>query len=223
VNETTVITAGRRIRPVGRARTRGGLGTICTARLSTVALLAGLAAGLAVGWLVFPALLYTREPQPLQFSHAVHTGEAGMTCEGCHGFREDGSFAGIPALETCTGCHEEVLGETGAERILVERYVAAGVEIPWKVYARQPQNVHFPHAQHVVLAEIACPRCHGDHGESTSLPPYQENRISTYSRAIWGPRIAGGGPDVSDAMKMSDCSGCHVARGVHDSCVMCHR
>ncbi len=221
MNETTIITAGKRTRPA--ARTRGGLAAFCTARLGTFALLGGLVGGLALGWLVFPALLYTSEAQPLQFSHAVHTDEAGLTCEGCHGFRSDGSFAGIPAVATCAGCHEEPLGDTEAERILVTDYVAAGIEIPWLVYARQPQNVHFPHAQHVVLAEIACTRCHGTHGESTSLPPYQQNRISTYSRNIWGPRIAGGGPDVSDAMKMSDCSGCHAARGVHDSCVMCHK
>ena len=35
----------------------------------------GLAATLALGWLAFPAVLYEKVDQPLQFSHKVHTGE----------------------------------------------------------------------------------------------------------------------------------------------------
>ena len=83
--------------------------------------------------------------------------------------------------------------------------MAAGREIPWLVYARQPDNVYFSHAPHVKRAGIECRRCHGDHGLSATTPVYQFNRISTYSRNIWGPRIAGGGPNEWDSMKMSDC------------------
>ncbi|MBK9776275.1 MAG: hypothetical protein IPP62_07965 [bacterium] len=72
-------------------------------------------------------------------------------------------------------------------------------------------------------AGLECRRCHGDHGLSAATPVYQFNRISTYSRNIWGPRIAGGGPNEWDSMKMSDCVKCHAERGVRDHCLMCHK
>lgn len=183
----------------------------------------GLAAGLAAGWLALPALLYGRQEQPLGFSHQVHVESSGMTCEDCHAFADDGSFGGIPAIATCADCHAEPQGESEAERVLVEEYVAAGREIPWLVYSRQPDNVYFSHAPHVRRAGIECRRCHGDRGASAGAPPYEYNRISTYSRAIWGPRIQGGGPDKWDSMKMSACTKCHAERGVRDHCLMCHK
>ena len=183
----------------------------------------GLAAGLVAGWVALPALLYGRQEQPLTFNHRVHVEAAGMACEDCHGFAADGSFAGIPAVGSCADCHGEVQGETEAERRLVEEYVSEGREIPWLVYARQPDNVYFSHAPHVRRAGLECRRCHGDHGQSETTPTYQYNRISTYSRNIWGPRIAGGGPNEWDSMKMSDCVRCHAERGVRDHCLMCHK
>ena len=42
----------------------------------------GVLASLAIGWFAFPAILYRSEPQPMQFNHAIHTGEQnGMTCD----------------------------------------------------------------------------------------------------------------------------------------------
>ena len=197
------------------ARRRAVLGRLLTAL--------GLAAGLLAGWVALPAFLYGRQEQPLPFNHRVHAEAAAMSCEDCHGFGDDGSFAGIPRLAGCADCHSEAQGDTDAERRLVEDYVAPGREIPWLVYARQPDNVYFSHAPHVRRAAIECRRCHGDHGTSTTTPVYQFNRISTYSRNIWGPRIAGGGPNVWDSMKMSDCCRCHAERGVRDHCLMCHK
>lgn len=183
----------------------------------------GLAAGLLAGWVALPAFLYGRQEQPLPFDHQVHVESAGMGCEDCHGFADDGSFTGIPPLSSCAGCHGEVQGESEAERRLVEDYVATGREIPWLVHARQPDNVYFSHAPHVRRAGLECRRCHGDHGTSTTTRVYEYNRISTYSRDIWGPRIGGGGPDEWDSMKMSACVRCHAHSGVRDHCLMCHK
>lgn len=183
----------------------------------------GLAAGLVAGWVVLPAFLYGRQEQPLPFNHLIHAEAASMSCEDCHRFADDGSFTGIPATSSCADCHSEAQGDTDAERRLVDDYIAGGHEVPWLVYARQPDNVYFSHAPHVRRAGIECRRCHGDHGQSTVTPVYEFNRISTYSRNIWGPRIWGGGPDAWDSMKMSACVKCHAERGVKDHCLMCHK
>lgn len=184
----------------------------------------GLAATLALGWLAFPAVLYEKVDQPLQFSHNVHTGETvGLPCEECHSFREDGSFTGIPRLEKCAACHSQAVGTTTEEKMLVDEYVTPGREIPWLAYASQPQNAYFSHIRHVRMGEVACERCHGPHGTSDRLEPFHRNRITGESKAIWGTSLAGIKAGPWDGMKMDDCSRCHKERGVPESCLTCHK
>ncbi|MBM4167710.1 MAG: cytochrome c3 family protein [Ignavibacteria bacterium] len=186
--------------------------------------LAGLVGMLLIGWVFFPSLLYQKEPQPLQFSHAVHTGEAvGMTCDNCHTFTADVRSMAIPRLSNCKECHSEVLGESEAEKRLVDEFVAHDREIPWRTYSRQPDNVYFSHIQHVQIAEIECERCHGSHGKSETLTDRQINRISGYSRNIEGQIIPGLRFKAWDRMKMDDCSDCHDERGASNSCLKCHK
>ena len=190
----------------------------------TIMFLAGLVATLAFGWLGFPMALYEKIEQPMQFSHQTHTGEnVGLTCEDCHAFSTDGRFGGIPSVQKCAECHSEPLSTSSDEIKLVEEYVTPNREIPWLIYARQPQNAHFSHAQHVKLAEITCERCHGPHGNSEALRPFQRNRLSGYSRDIWGPSLAGIKSNPWEGMKMDDCSNCHAERGVQESCLDCHK
>jgi menaquinone reductase, multiheme cytochrome c subunit len=185
----------------------------------------GVLAAMAGGWVAVPRVLYRQIDQPLQFSHKVHTSEeVGLSCEDCHFLHADGRFSGIPPLENCAGCHAEVLGETPAEKRLVEEYVMTGREIPWLVYSRQPENARFTHAPHVTLAGIACERCHGPHGTSEILPPFQQNRLSTYSRGVEGYRLARLQVDEWErGMKMDVCSRCHRQNGVEQSCLTCHK
>lgn len=190
--------------------------------LTTFAL--GMGAALIGGWVLLPHALYQRIEQPMQFSHKTHTGDAvGLTCEDCHSLSEDGRFSGIPTLATCEPCHTELMGDSADEKTLVEEYVAKGREIPWLVYARQPANAWFPHAPHVARAKLACEECHGAHGSSETLRPFERNRLSTYSRDVepavfLASRRGGGRP-----MKMNDCSHCHEERGVRESCLTCHK
>ncbi|MBW2364925.1 MAG: cytochrome c3 family protein [Deltaproteobacteria bacterium] len=151
----------------------------------------GLVISLIIGWVIFPKLLYSQKKQPIDFNHELHNQEVDEGCISCHFFREDGSFAGVPKNEQCAGCHEEVLGESTDEAILVEEYIAKDKEIPWLIYSKQPDCVFFSHAAHVKMAEMGCKTCHGPIGKSTSLKMYEENRISGYSRDIWGKNISG--------------------------------
>jgi hypothetical protein len=63
----------------------------------------------------------------------------------------------------------------------------------------------------VKLAHLDCATCHGKQGQSDSLRPYQEDRISGYSRDIWR------------GMKMDDCVACHRSHGIETSCLDCHK
>jgi hypothetical protein len=194
-------------------------------RRTLVAFLCGLAPALAFGWVAFPELLYDSVPQPLQFSHKIHVGETvGLTCEDCHGFRADGTFIGIPGVSKCTECHSEPLGETAQEKKLVVEYVTPQRETPWRVYSRQPDNAHFPHAQHVKVAAIACALCHGSHGTTEVLRPHRTDRISGYSKDVAGSSFFALARKPGDGMQMSDCEACHAQRKSQaTACLDCHK
>jgi hypothetical protein len=191
----------------------------------------GLALSMVVGWAVFPKVLYSKKNQPFDFSHKLHNELVDQGCESCHFFREDGTFSGAPRLSQCIDCHEEINGESEDEAVFVEQYVARNREVPWRIYARQPDCVFFSHAAHVKGAELDCVTCHGHTGTSDSLRPYEENRITGYSRDIWGHSIGGFKHNTWDRMKMDDCAECHETAGIHDSsvqtgrdaCFVCHK
>jgi menaquinone reductase, multiheme cytochrome c subunit len=172
-----------------------------------------------IGWFIFPYALYEREAQPIQFNHKVHSETAGLTCDNCHALKDDGSFSGIPPLAKCEECHADVIGTSPHEKLLVENYIKPKRQIPWLSYAKQPQNVFFSHASHIKLANLPCSECHGAHGTSDSLPDYERDRITDYSRDIAGRSLFG----VQHGMKMDDCANCHKKHNVDNTCLKCHK
>jgi len=198
----------------------------------------GFVGALIVGWVIFPMVLYSQHPQPMNFNHALHmdpekvSGIEGDSeterCLFCHEFRSDGTFAGIPKLSKCTECHEDPsspLGQTPEEKEFMEKYVSSGKEIPWYSYYKQPDCVYFSHIAHVKMGKMECKTCHGNHGSLKVLPVYQQNRITGYSRNIWGYRISGLKKNTWDRMKMDDCAECHKKMGHenNNSCFVCHK
>jgi hypothetical protein len=199
---------------------------------------AGLIPALFIGWILFPVVLYSEQTQPVNFSHAIHTdpdimevieGDTDMErCGYCHKFREDGTFAGIPKLAICIDCHDSPefpLGETEEEQRFLNEYVADEKEPLWFSYSRQPDCVYFSHIAHVKMGEIACSTCHGPHQQSDELPIYQKNRLTGYSRDIYGRNILGYKANSWDRMKMNDCAECHTEKGYEENnaCFVCHK
>ena len=182
-----------------------------------IPLLLGTLAALGAGWAGFPHAINRSRLQPVSFSHKVHADKAGTKCEDCHAFRDDGTFAGIPTLEKCAGCHAAPMGTTAAEKAFIDQYVTPGREPQWADYARQPLNVFFSHGAHVKRGGMSCESCHGAVGASDSLRPYSEDRISGYSADIW--KVAG----TNHGMKMANCVDCHRANGMEHSCLDCHK
>ena len=172
----------------------------------------GFVVSLVVGWVVFPKLLYSKKEQPVDFNHVQHNELVDNGCQSCHFLRDDGTFSGIPKLRQCIDCHEEQQGESANEVKFVNEYVRKGIEVPWLVYARQPDCVFFSHAAHIQTAKMDCVTCHGPIGESESLKPYEENRITGYSRDIWGKNIAGFTRNPQKRMKMDVCANCHAGQ-----------
>ena len=210
--EEVAVDASEPVEPLKLAKDKKGAG-------ATIFLffIVGFVASLIVGWVVFPKLLYSKKKQPIDFNHALHVAEVEEGCESCHYFREDGSFSGIPTISHCIECHEDVNGEDPEEEKFVREYVQPGKEVPWLIYAKQPPCVFFSHAAHVKAAKMECITCHGPIGESTESRIYEENRLTGYSRDIWGKNISGlFNQNPWDRMKMNDCSDCHMKNLVSD-------
>lgn len=190
--------------------------------LDVLPLAMGFALALLAGWVVFPQLLYSRQEQPVAFSHATHLEKAGLVCQSCHRALPDGSFAGLPGLENCVECHSTPLGKSAEERRFIDEYIRPEKEIPWQSYAGQPAHVFFSHAAHSLercntchqFSQTAlCASCHADMSVSKDLPAYQENRITGYSR---------------ETMPMRACERCHALPGhtpttAANDCAVCHK
>jgi menaquinone reductase, multiheme cytochrome c subunit len=190
----------------------------------SIVFIAGFAAALAAGWLVFPRVLYTKQAQPFQFRHQTHAAKSGTSqCTDCHVLREDGEFAGIPSVESCATCHADPMGTSKDEAILVNNFVKQHRETPWLIYAKQPANVRFSHAIHTKRAKLECKACHGGQGETDSLRPYEVNRISGYSRDIWGDSISRLRHTDHPGMRMNDCVACHSQHNFEVGCLGCHQ
>ena len=186
--------------------------------------LAGTLAALGAGWIGFPHAIYKTRLQPVNFSHKVHADKAGAKCEDCHAFRDDGTFAGIPTLDKCAGCHAAPMGATAAEKAFIDQYVTPNREPDWADYARQPENVFFSHITHVKLGGLKCEQCHGDIGASDKLRPYKEDRVGGYSHDIWGRSLFESKQAApAPGMKMDDCVDCHHRQGLSHSCLDCHK
>jgi menaquinone reductase, multiheme cytochrome c subunit len=166
----------------------------------------GFIGALIMGWWVFPQVLWSERQQPINFDHPLHVEEVGMFCEDCHFYREDGTFSGLPTLESCTDCHMDVMDPDNPNDVrFIEEYVFPEREIPWLVYQKQPDNVYFSHIAHQAFE---CNECHPDVATMKQLPPLRQNRLSTYS---W------------DTMRMGDCERCHALNDVTNACFVCHK
>ena len=180
----------------------------------------GLIASVILGWLIWQPMLYAKKIQPFNFSHLAHTEEAGMSCDECHWYDDNGRFSGTPKAEHCLMCHtwsDRQNEDNEAETAFLEEFVTEDDELKkpleWYSYSKQPDCVYFSHIAHVEMGGIGCEECHGDHGQTAELRPFYQNRITRYSR------------DVYMEMKMNDCADCHTEYDVpeNNACFVCHK
>lgn len=183
----------------------------------------GLVVALVFGWWIFPELLFSRQEQPVQFSHETHLKDASLQCSACHHLRADGTFAGLPTTRDCAACHSQLLGKSKAERDFVDNYVKKGREVKWLTYQKQPDNVFFSHAVHSLATcnschdfseRELCSNCHVDVTQGKFPPVFRENRLSGYSQST---------------MKMWQCEQCHAnpshlgSTNASNACFVCHK
>lgn len=138
--------------------------------------------------------------QPINFSHVTHVQKNQMECQFCHWNVAKSSYAAIPEVETCMGCHNLILGVTDeqkAEIAKIKEYWEKGEAIPWEKVHVMPDHVRFNHKRHV-KAGVGCQECHGQIPEMEKV-----ERVSS--------------------MKMGWCLDCHREKGTSIDCYVCHK
>jgi len=110
-----------------------------------------------------------REPeQPVNFPHPKHAGPVsqgglGMNCLYCHFSSNKSPDPGMPAVNTCMGCHTVVLGKADSSKQQIAKltaYYNKKLPVPWVRIHKVPDYVQFPHMRHV-NAGVTCQSCHG--------------------------------------------------------------
>tara|TARA_B100000886_G_scaffold146031_1_gene99287 strand:+ start:679 stop:2013 length:1335 start_codon:yes stop_codon:yes gene_type:complete len=123
--------------------------------------------------------------QPIHYSHKIHAGANQIECKYCHSSARVSKHSGIPSLNVCMNCHQNIAEYNGEEDLengytkdfytkeIKKLYTAVGWDeenqrytgesqpVKWVRIHNLPDFVYFNHAQHVEVGEIACQKCHG--------------------------------------------------------------
>ncbi len=133
--------------------------------------------------------------QPVNYSHIIHVEKNHIECQYCHSGVNKSSFATIPSLETCMGCHTQVKTDSDEIKKLKEAWDAQK-PIEWEPVNNLPEHVQFNHQRHV-QAGVGCQNCHG-----------QVNQQEVVERV--------------SSLKMGFCISCHREYGASIDCGVCH-
>lgn len=98
--------------------------------------------------------------QPIAFSHKIHAGDNKIPCLYCHTYADRSPVSGIPAVETCMGCHK-ITAVAKPEVQKIHEYWNKKEPIRWKKIYDLPDFVYFSHKRHVKWG-VACEACHGE-------------------------------------------------------------
>lgn len=123
--------------------------------------------------------------QPIHYSHKIHAGVNQIECQYCHSSARISKHSGIPSLNVCMNCHENIAEYDGEEDLekgytkdfytneIKKLYKAVGWDenkriytgdvepVKWVRIHNLPDFVYFNHAQHVNVAGVECQTCHG--------------------------------------------------------------
>ena len=138
--------------------------------------------------------------QPVHYSHKIHAGDNQIECQYCHSSANKSKHSGIPSLNVCMNCHENIAEYNGDEDLekgytrdfytneIKKLYKAVGWDensqsytgetepVKWVRIHNLPDFVYFSHAQHVSVAGVDCQKCHGPVEEMEVL--YQHSPLT---------------------------------------------
>jgi len=146
----------------------------------------------------YPAFAQKSPTQPVPFSHALHV-SLKIDCQYCHADARRSTFAGVPSVKRCMGCHQIVASKDAELQKEVEKLRTFAKESRPVERVRLHKLagfVYFPHKRHVQTG-LACQQCHGE--------------VQTMTEVA---QVA--------PLTMGWCVSCHAERKGPLECVVCH-
>lgn len=146
-----------------------------------------------VGW--YRASELPPAPQPIAFPHPTHVLGLGLACGFCHETVDQARGAGVPAVEKCMSCHQQIARERPEVQKLI-RHWDEQTPIAWVRIHELPDFIYFSHKRHV-RAGVGCDSCHGPVAVMAEV-----RQVRT--------------------LNMGFCVACHVRSGASRDCAVCH-
>jgi hypothetical protein len=117
--------------------------------------------GAAAIWVRSPYMTQVNvvRDQPVPFSHDHHVSGLGIDCRYCHASVETSAFAGLPATETCMGCHSQIWKDSPLLEPVRSSF-RTGQPLAWTRVHDLPDFAYFNHSIHIAKG-IGCESCHG--------------------------------------------------------------
>jgi len=158
--------------------------------------------------------------QPIFFSHLIHAGSYRIDCQYCHPDARRSSYAGLPSVEKCMGCHKIIGAQDNPEIRKIHGYWERREPIRWVRIFRVPEFTFFAHKPHV-QAGVDCQRCHGPIAQMRVVGANTGPSIANDLQNLIGLRPA------SRPLSMGWCIDCHREQSAKGrraplDCVTCH-
>lgn len=128
------------------------------------------------------------------FSHAIHVVGEKLQCVSCHESAAVSDDPGMPAIDTCQACHDEIDEGKPAERSIDSLF--DGDTFRSAHASRLDDELVFSHKLHA-KAKGSCGACHIDIDSNTAI-------------------------DEAIGVPMARCVDCHAERKVANECATCH-
>src|SRR5213078_608648 len=124
---------------------------------------AGVAIALSIA---FPAAAQTGQSASGYKAPVITADQDQIPCLYCHNTVTISSEPGIPAVQTCFGCHQMIGGSTESHKAEIKKVRDAWANKQPPVWTRVhalPGFVRFPHQRHIkILGTESCSTCHGE-------------------------------------------------------------
>lgn len=111
---------------------------------------------------------------PVDFPHAIHSGELGIDCKYCHSPTKDSENLPLPSIHLCKNCHNAASDVASIKELDENDSSENPRQIVWRKVNNLPDSIYlkvektkagdhigqFNHADHVVSGKIDCKSCH---------------------------------------------------------------
>lgn len=135
-------------------------------------------------------------PSRIAFDHQFHLSR-GPGCTDCHEGTDENDKAGMPDVEFCMACHEDIDGEKPKEKTVAAFFGKDGETPVWSNVTAQSPDVVFSHKTHIAK-DIECAQCHVG---------IEDNKAVSHELFV----------------DMDACTKCHTEKKAKNDCATCHR